>query len=293
MSALKWLAGLTIALSTTAGVLQGCGSKKASLAGDDGTNPTGGGDDGGTGTSSGTGFGGSSGFSSGGGSGSSGGPDNSACKGGLYEGTFAGIYDSHIALAFGIPVTGDVNLTLEQEGDAGTCVIAGEIPKPCNEVYTLKNGTITGTADEAKFGDSGALGGFPYHCDLTGTLDCQTKQLVNGWITCTYCVGPIEDGGHACVLGNGVGRTTGTGGHFAGPLIANYDTGTLSFVMGTWNGAEALCTEGNGTFTCNDGTMPGPDGGPWQNYISDAGAAGYIFGTSYGGSGTWNATYQK
>ena len=71
MSALKWLAGLTIALSTTAGALQGCSSKKDSLAGDDGSNPTGG-DDGGT--SSGMTFGASSSgsFSSGGSSGGTG-----------------------------------------------------------------------------------------------------------------------------------------------------------------------------------------------------------------------------
>ncbi len=137
-------------------------------------------------------------------------------QGGLYEGTFAGIYDSHIALAFGIPVTGDVNLTLEQEGDAGTCVIAGELPKPCNEVYTLKNGTITGTLRRGQVRRlrRARRVPLPLH-DLTGTLDCQTKQLVNGWITCTYCIGPIEDGGHASRPGR---RRRGNDRHRRQPL---------------------------------------------------------------------------
>jgi hypothetical protein len=40
--------------------------------------------------------------------------------------------------------------------------------------------------------------------------------------------------------------------------------------------------------TCNDGTMPGPDGGSIDNYLALDG--GYGFLGKYGGSGAWNAT---
>jgi hypothetical protein len=108
------------------------------------------------------------------------------CRGGHYTGTFAGLYTSVLtAVGVPIPVAGNVSLDLDQEGSADTtCHPAGEIPVPCNQVYTLKNGTITGTAD----------GLFPYFCVMTGTLDCQSKVLDEGWIQCTYCAGLIAGG---------------------------------------------------------------------------------------------------
>jgi hypothetical protein len=209
--------------------------------------------------------------------------DTGPCKGGHYQGTFLGLYNSHITvIGFPIPVTGDVQLDLDQAGSANqTCTPAGEIPVPCNQVFSLQNGIIEGTADKIMVGDASA-GGFPYFCTMTGTLDCKEKILENGWIQCTYCIGPLADGGLACELGNGVGGTTGVGGHFAGPLKANYDYGTLAFVMGTWNGAEALAG--------NNGMMPGPDGGSVNNYLSDA---GYFGPTDFGGNGTWGATWMS
>jgi hypothetical protein len=201
--------------------------------------------------------------------------DTGPCKGGQYGGTFSGSYTSHLTgIGFPIPVIGDVNLSLNQEGSADmTCMAEGEIPEPCNMVFSLQNGIIEGTAD----------GLFPYFCTMTGTLDCKEKVLIDGWIQCTYCVGPLADGGLACDLANGVGGTTGVGGHFAGPLNANYDYNTLAFTMGTWNGAEALAG--------NDGGSPGPDGGPFSNYLSDSGL--YLGPTDFGGSGMWNATYGR
>jgi hypothetical protein len=205
------------------------------------------------------------------------------CKGGQYDGTFAGLYTSHLTgVGVPIPVAGNVDLTLDQAGSAGTqCKLAGEF-EDCSNVFTLQNGTITGIADQAQIGDAG-VGGFPYFCTMTGTLDCKGKKLVNGWVQCTYCVGPLADGGMACSLLNGVAGTTGVGGHFAGPLTANYDYGTLSFVNGTWNGAEALAG--------NDGGSPTPDGGPISNYLSDSGL--YLGPNDFGGSGTWNAAYRN
>ncbi len=62
-------------------------------------------------------------------------------------------------------------------------------------------------------------------------------------------------------------------------MTASYDVGTKAFVMGTWNGAEALAG--------NDGTMPGPDGGPISAYLTDSGV--YLGPNSFGGSGVWGA----
>jgi hypothetical protein len=272
---------LPLVVLTALASFAGCSSKKTGIGGDDeGTTPVGDDD---SGTSSGsTTFnnGSSSGFSSGGGTGVTG--DTGPCKGGHYEGDFAGLYTSHITfIGFPIPVTGDVNLTLDQAGAAGQmCKLAGEI-QSCDNVFELKNGVITGVADKIGDGDA-AVGGFPYFCTMTGTLDCKAKKLVDGWIQCTYCIGPLADGGLACELGNGVGGTTGVGGHFAGPLIADYDYGMLAFVNGTWNGAEALAG--------NDGTMPGPDGGSIASYLADGGL--YAGPGNYGGSGTWKASYK-
>jgi len=84
------------------------------------------------------------------------------CKGGHYSGAFAGLYTSHLTgVGVPIPVAGNVDMTLDQQGTADmTCHPAGEIPVPCNDVFTLKDGTITGVADQLHLGDA-AVGGFP------------------------------------------------------------------------------------------------------------------------------------
>jgi hypothetical protein len=210
--------------------------------------------------------------------------DSGPCKGGHYTGTFAGSYTSHLTgVGIPIPVTGNVDMDLDQQGGSDmTCHPAGEIPVPCNEVFTLSNGTITGVADQGKAGDA-AFGGFPYFCTMTGTLDCASRKLDEGWIQCTYCVGPLADGGMSCTLLDGVLGTTGVGGHFAGPLVANYDVSLFAFVMGTWNGAEALAG--------NDGGSPGPDGGIIADYLTDGSL--YLGPNDFGGVGTWNATWRN
>jgi len=275
---MRTLLRLLVGSSLLVPVFIACGNSKDRLSDDDG----GSGDDGSP-SSTGTGFnpptssGGNFGFDAnvmvnG---------DTGPCKGGFYKGSFGGQYNSHLTfIGIPIPVTGDVQLTLYQEGKSGDqCMIEGEFEQ-CSDVFSLQNGVIQGTADTIHVGDA-SIGGFPYFCSLTGTLDCKNKILVDGWIQCTYCVGPLADGGLACELANGVGGTTGVGGHFAGPLTANYDYSKLAFVMGAWNGAELLAG--------NDGGSPGPDGGPIQNYLNDA---GYIGPNDFGGLGTWNAVYQ-
>jgi hypothetical protein len=207
-------------------------------------------------------------------------PVDSLCKGGHYVGSFNGGYESSYALGIPLTVSGNVDMTLNAYGSpTQTCSFMGET-ESCSNFYQLSGGTVTGVANQTMIGEAG-VGGYPYFCVMTGTLDCKAKKLVGGWIQCIYCVaGVIADGGMGCdpsVPGLGTGVT----GKFAGPVTANYDTGTFSFVDGTWNGAEALAG--------NNGMMPGPDGGPIASYLALDG--GYGFG-KFGGSGTWNATHQ-
>jgi hypothetical protein len=204
----------------------------------------------------------------------------SMCKGGHYLGSFDGSYESSYVIGLPLKVTGNVDLTLNAYGSPmQTCTFMGETDS-CSNFYQLSGGTVTGVANETMIGEAG-VGGYPYFCFLTGTLDCKAKKLVGGWIECVYCVaGVIDDGGMTCdptVAGVG----TGVYGNFAGPVTADYDYGTFSFVNGTWNGAEALAH--------NNGNMPGPEGGSVTSYLALDG--GYGFG-SYGGAGTWNATYR-
>jgi hypothetical protein len=210
---------------------------------------------------------------------------DSACKAGFYQGTFTGTYSSHITVVgVGIPVQGNVELTLNQQGSSDSqCTISiegeGLTMESCSDVFTVSGGVITGVAD----------GLFPYYCTMTGTLDCAKKILDNGWIECTYCaVGVIPDGGGAA-KGDPLATCEGAGGNFAGVFQANYDTSTLSFTDGVWNGAEDLCTGIGGTSlaSCNDGGSPGPEGGPPTNYLRLD--AGYGLFPNYGGSGDWNA----
>lgn len=200
----------------------------------------------------------------------------SACKAGHYQGMFTGSYSSNLIAGLPLTVSGDVELTLNQQGGSQMmCVVHGEF-ETCSNVFTLSNGTITGVANQNMIGDA-AVGGYPYFCSMTGTLDCAKMVLVDGWIQCTYCVfDKLIEGGTQCDGAN-------VGGHFAGPLTATYDTNTHAFTDGAWNGAEALAG--------NDGGSPGPDGGTIDDYLALDG--GYGFLGKYGGAGAWGATLQK
>lgn len=202
-------------------------------------------------------------------------PSPGPCEVGAYLGPFAGLYTSHLTgVGIPIPIEGTVSLTLDAAGSAGTTCTLDGVNEDCSNLLSLQGATITGVADQTHGGDA-AIGGFPFSCAITGALDCQANELVDGWIQCTYCVGALAAGGMACSL-------SGVGGHFAGPLEGSYDYGTHAFVMGSWNASEALAG--------NDGGSPGPDGGPLSNYLSDSGE--YVGPNEFGGSGTWSATHQ-
>jgi hypothetical protein len=307
---LPLIGGTTVATVTLCALVAGCGPKSKGGF-DDGTNyaAADSGDDGaspfalpGTGNPNGLTLGDA---------GVNGSGDNSMCKGGFYEGSFGGLYSSHLTvIGANIPVVGDVQLTLHQQG-SGTqmCMFEGE-SDVCSNIFTVQGGVIKGTAD----------GLFPYYCTLTGTLGCKQKKLVDGWIDCTYCVGPLNDGGMSCAIGgsgNGMagGGLTGTGGQFSGPLTADYfytstggdggagaidgggsgppAFGTVppplganpnDYDPGAWNGAESLAG-----YT---GMGPLPDGGTVSDYLSDAGYGRIGVANDFGGNGWWYATYQ-
>jgi hypothetical protein len=187
--------------------------------------------------------------------GDDGGPQATDCKGGHYSGTFTGSYTSYLTSLFGlggIPlnVTGDVELDLQEMMSTTT----GEI---ITSTFSIANGTISGYANKV----------FPYHCDMVGTLDCNTKKLVGGELkNCWYCVGLFvsTDGGGCSIYG-----------HFEGPLTADYNGKTFSFYDGTWNGMEESALDDAGTL---------PEGGG----VNDAGQ--YVGPGNYGGAGMWGAS---
>jgi hypothetical protein len=155
------------------------------------------------------------------------------CQSGLYTGTFDGFYSSYLtAVGVPLPVTGDVNLTLDESTNG--------------EFFTISNGSVSGTAD-------GFLA--QYSCRITGTLNCTTKKLENGRLEdCIYCLGSFTDDAGGC----------GLAGYFSGPLTADYNAANQSFENGTWDGAESMdagLTEEAGTIHIGPDSFGG--GGTW------------------------------
>jgi hypothetical protein len=236
------------------------------------------------------------------------GPIGGPCKGGLYTGSFGGRSDLS-PIGAGVPVVGDVQLSLDQVGTANqTCSLQGE-SEPCSDLFSVHDGVVLGTG--------GSL--FSFSCTLTGTLECKSRRVVDGWLDCAYCVEPLADGGMACGSassdGGADGGVTTAGGHFAGPLTADYfynstggdggagaidgggsgppafgtlpppyDADAGAYDPGTWNGSEALAAY--------SGTGPLPDGGSLDDYLSDAGYGGGDAASGFGASGWWYVTYQ-
>ena len=53
-------------------------------------------------------------------------------------------------------------------------MVEGEGLESCSDVFPLSGGTITGVANQNMVGDAG-VGGYPYYCTMTGTLDLVTR----------------------------------------------------------------------------------------------------------------------
>ncbi|MET0384613.1 MAG: hypothetical protein ABW321_01580 [Polyangiales bacterium] len=132
-------------------------------------------------------------------------PSLGSCEAGHYEGTFGGIYGPSIIVVSDLKVIPVFPIDLPgSPGLAFDLMREGQ-----GEVFTVSNGKMNGNA----------LGAFPFTADIVGKLDCDLlkfdAQLVNG----SYFIGPLEY-------------------RFEGPLIANYDKQSHSFIGGTWEVME-------------------------------------------------------
>ena len=90
------------------------------------------------------------------------------------------------------------------------------------EFFTIMNGHLMGMASK-----------HPYSADLVGTLDCSKLKLVNG------------------LLKNGQVTISGITYMFEGPLTADYDPLTVSFINGVWDIKQVPMpsSSGKGTWT--------------------------------------------
>ncbi|HVU04284.1 MAG TPA: hypothetical protein VHE30_21145 [Polyangiaceae bacterium] len=126
-----------------------------------------------------------------------------SCKPGHYSGTFTGLYVADIVAFFPVPIAGNVDLTLEQSQDG--------------EFYKLADGKVSGLV----------YGFIPFSSGLTGTLNCTTAKLENGYMP------------------NGKYTIGTTDYPYEGPLHADYDKLTNQFVNGKWRVGEPTWKEGD------------------------------------------------
>jgi hypothetical protein len=186
-----------------------------------------------------------------------------SCKAGHYAGSLVGTYASYLTFV-GVPITftASIDLMLDE------AVQGGEFP-----TYSIANGTLSGLSslpDGIAPGVSSQL-----RCDVVGTLDCNQKKLVGGGLrNCTYCfLGAAFDGG---TFYDG-GPCTGLQGSFEGPLEADYNGTSFSFVNGTWSATD---------------NVPFQDASTAEPEAGTSGDSGVAYGPgNYGGSGTWGATF--
>jgi hypothetical protein len=138
-------------------------------------------------------------------------PDDLACEPGHYEGSFAGLYYSRINWPIPFPVAG-VDLP-----DAPGLQF-DMLPAQNGEVTLKVNGKFDGLAD----------GVFPFRGDFIGDLDCRTGKFVGMMVNASYNIGPMD----LIVVQNPILF------NFAGPVSADYDKVTHTFVNGTWDAFE-------------------------------------------------------
>jgi hypothetical protein len=132
-------------------------------------------------------------------------PSGGSCEAGHYEGTFSGWYGPSIIVVADLKVIPVFPVDLpDSPGLAFDLTREGT-----GEIFSVSNGHMNGNA----------LGAFPIAADIVGKLDCDTMKfdamLVNG----SYFIGPIEY-------------------NFEGPITADYDKQTHTFVNGLWDVME-------------------------------------------------------
>ena len=132
-------------------------------------------------------------------------PSGGSCEAGHYEGTFSGWYGPSIIVVADLKVIPVFPVDLpDSPGLAFDLTREGT-----GEIFSVSNGHMNGNA----------LGAFPFSADIVGKLDCDSKKfdamLVNG----SYFIGPLEY-------------------RFEGPITADYDKQTHTFVNGLWDVME-------------------------------------------------------
>lgn len=138
-------------------------------------------------------------------------PDMLACEAGHYEGSFAGLYYSRLNWPAPFPVTG-----IDLPGQPG--LQFDMKPAKPGETTLEVDGKFDGLADLV----------FPFRGDFVGQLDCKTGKFKGKMLNGDYAIGPRD----LIVLENPI--------HFAfeGPVSADYDKVTHTFVNGTWDAVE-------------------------------------------------------
>jgi hypothetical protein len=138
-------------------------------------------------------------------------PDQLACEPGHYEGSFAGLYYSRINWPVPFPVAGV------------------DLPDKPGLQFELKpaEGGETVLAVDGRF-DGLADGVFPFRGQFVGELDCKTGKFIGTMINADYSIGPRD----LVVVENPVWFA------FEGPIEADYDKVTHTFVNGTWDAIE-------------------------------------------------------
>jgi hypothetical protein len=140
-------------------------------------------------------------------------PDDLACEPGHYEGSFAGLYYSRINWPIPFPVVG-----VDLPGFPG--LQFDMLPAQNGEVTLKVDGKFDGLAD----------GLFPFRGDFIGELDCRTGKFTGMMLNASYNIGPMD----LIVVTNPILF------NFAGPVSADYDKVTHTFVNGTWDAVEEL-----------------------------------------------------
>jgi hypothetical protein len=138
-------------------------------------------------------------------------PDDLACEAGHYEGSFAGLYYSRLNWPIPFPVTG-----VDLPGMPG--LQFDMLPAEPGETTLQVDGKFDGLAD----------GVFPFRGDFVGELDCKTGKFTGMMLNAEYAIGPRD----LIVVENPIRFA------FEGPVSADYDKVTHTFVNGLWDAVE-------------------------------------------------------
>jgi hypothetical protein len=128
-------------------------------------------------------------------------PTGGSCEAGHYEGTFTGIYGPSIIVVADLKVIPVFPIDLP-----GMPGLAFDLTREgSGEVFTVSNGKLIGNA----------LGAFPLMADIEGKLNCDTLKFDAKLVRGQYAIGPLPF-------------------NFEGPITADYDKLTHTFVNGVW-----------------------------------------------------------